>query len=105
MQRDLKKNEDNVSEYDTDLDRTMYKEFWTDLSEFKKPEPSEEELRAQARSMDKRSRQGGRSFSTLKPRAGSLEGSRSTQLRTESTMNQMDDYGMNARKLIPVPNL
>ena len=30
-----KKEGPSLSEYDTDLDRTMYKEFWTDLAEFK----------------------------------------------------------------------
>jgi len=27
--------EPSLSEYDTDLDRTMFQDFWTDLSEFK----------------------------------------------------------------------
>jgi hypothetical protein len=31
-----RKEREEHSEYDTDMNRTMFKEFWTDLKEFKK---------------------------------------------------------------------
>jgi len=34
-----KKIEEDEKEYDSDLNRTLYQEYWTDLSEFVKPKP------------------------------------------------------------------
>ena len=35
-QLDMDRKEKEESEYDTDMNRTMFREFWTDLKEFKK---------------------------------------------------------------------
>jgi len=46
--KEKKEKDGNQSEMDTDMDRTMFNEFWTDLSEFK---PKDKKLGDRNKSM------------------------------------------------------